>query len=308
VPYRFGPVALVLGLGVTFAAAMITALVTARRGAKMRAAESLLAASLDPPRSSRKRIVAACLFLAIALNLAVVTAIVMRGRGIDAMATAGQASVHAAIGLALLAPTLVRTVAGRLSRPLERTGASGYLAAQNVRQRTQQLARALMPIILFTATTGALYMQSIENAAPPVAGSSTSAAEADNIETLNYVVVAMIAAFAAVLLINTLLAATIDRRNEFAQLRLAGATPPQVLLMVSLESSVLLVTGIVFGSLAALFTMLPYSIARTGSLLPDPTIAIYLGVVGVAVALTAAASLAPARRALRGSAVEAVAA
>jgi hypothetical protein len=50
--------------------------------------------------------------------------------------------------------------------------------------------------------------------------------------------------------------------------------------IVSLESSVPLVTRIVFGSLAALVTLLPYSIARTGSQLPDPTIAIYLGVVG----------------------------
>jgi hypothetical protein len=56
-----------------------------------------------------------------------------------------------------------------------------------------------------------------------------------------------------------------------------------------------------FGSLAALFTILPYNIARTGSPLPDPAIAIYLGVVAAAVALTAAASLAPARRALRAS-------
>jgi ABC-type antimicrobial peptide transport system permease subunit len=222
------------------------------------------------------------------------------------MATAGQASIHAAIGFALLAPLLVRTIAGQLSRPLERAGASGCLTAHNVRQRTQHMASALVPIILFTATTGALYMQSIENAAPPVVGTSTSAAEAENIETLNFVVVGMIAAFAAIILINTLVAATTHRRQEFAQLRLAGATPPQVLRMVSLESIVLLVTGVVFGTIGALFTIVPYSIARTGSLVPNSTAAIYLGVVGAAAVLALASGLSPVRRAIRAPAIEAV--
>jgi ABC-type antimicrobial peptide transport system permease subunit len=307
VPYRFGPIAIVMGLGITFAAATIAALVTARRAAKMRTTESLLAASIDSPRMSRKRVVAACLFLALGLALAVVTATVMRGKGIDAMATAGQASIHAAIGLALLAPLLVRTVAGRLSRPLARAGASGYLTAQHVRQRAQQMASALMPIILFIATTGVLYMQSIENTAPPVVGTSTSAAEAENIETLNFVVVGMIAAFAAIMLINTAVATTNYRRQEFAQLRLAGATPPQVLRIVSLESIVVLVTGVVWGTVAALFTIVSYNLARTGSLVPDSTIAIYLGVLGAAAILTLASSLGPARRATRVPAVEAVA-
>jgi ABC-type antimicrobial peptide transport system permease subunit len=306
VSYRFGPAALILGLGITVVAATIAALVTARRAARLRATESLHPASLDPPGLSGKRIAAACLFLALGLILAVVTATAMRDDSIEAMATAAQASLHAAIGLALLASLLVRIVADHLSRPLQTTAASGQLAVENLRQRPRQLARTLMPIILFTATTGALYMQSIENAAPLVAGSSTSAAEAANIQTLNYVVVAMIAAFAAVVLINSLVTATIDRRQEFAQLRLAGATPPQVLQMVSLESSVLFVTGLACGSLAALLAILPYNIARTGSLLPDTTVAIYLVVVGTAVALTLTASLIPARRALRAPAVEAV--
>jgi FtsX-like permease family/YjbR len=181
-------------------------------------------------------------------------------------------------------------------------------AAATIASAVTARASALMPIILFTATTGALYMQSIENAAPPVVGTSTSAAEAENIETLNFVVVGMIAAFAAIILINTLVAATTHRRQEFAQLRLAGATPPQVLRVVSLESIVLLVTGVVFGTVAALFTIVPYSIARTGSLVPDSTAAIYLGVVGAAAMLALASGVSPVRRAIRAPAIEAVAA
>ena len=66
-----------------------------------------------------------------------VTATVMRGKGADAMATAGQASIFFAIGLSPLAPALVRRVTARLAGPLEEAaGASGYLTALNVRRRS----------------------------------------------------------------------------------------------------------------------------------------------------------------------------
>jgi putative ABC transport system permease protein len=306
--YTFGPIAIALGLGITFLAATAAALVTARRAARVPAVESLRIASVDGATMSRKRVAGACSFLALASTLALVTATVMSGKGIDAMQTAGQASLYAAIGFALLAPLLVRTVATRLVTPLRTAGAGGFLAALNVRQRTQQLASALMPIIIFTATTGTLYMQKIENEAPAVANTVITAAEAKNLETLNYVVVGLIAAFAAILLINTQITTTSYRRQELGQLRLAGSTPTQALLMVSLESLVLLVTGVVFGTLAALFTILPYSIARTDSLLPNSGIAIYLAVVGAAAILTLAASVGAAWRAVRTPATEAVAA
>jgi len=52
----------------------------------------------------------------------------------------------------------------------------------------------------------------------------------------------------------------------------------------------------------------PYSIARTGSVVPNSTIAIYLGVVGLAAILPLASGLGAARRAIRSPAVEAGAA
>jgi ABC-type antimicrobial peptide transport system permease subunit len=109
------------------------------------------------------------------------------------------------------------------------------------------------------------------------------------------------------MLVNTQVAATTYRRQEFGQLRLAGSTPPQVLRMVSLESIVLLATGVLFGTIAGIFTVVPYSIARTDSVLPDSGVAIYLGIVGAAGILTLAASLGATRRALRTPAIEAVA-
>jgi hypothetical protein len=59
---------------------------------------------------------------------------------------------------------------------------------------------------------------------------------------LNYVIVGIIAAFAAIMLVNALVAATIHRRDELGLLRLAGSTPAQARRMVALESVVLLVT------------------------------------------------------------------
>jgi hypothetical protein len=68
-------------------------------------------------------------------------------------------------------------------------------------------------------------------------------ADERSIETLNFVVVGMIAVFAAIMPVNTLVAATIQRRREFGRHRLVGSTPPQVLGMVSVEGAVLTAVG-----------------------------------------------------------------
>jgi putative ABC transport system permease protein len=109
------------------------------------------------------------------------------------------------------------------------------------------------------------------------------------------------------MVINTLVAATTHRRQELGQQRLAGATPGQVLRMVGLESAVLVGTGVLFGAIASLVTVVPYSIARTDSALPPTGVGIYAGVVAVAAALTLGASLGAALRTLRTPAVEAAA-
>lgn len=308
ISYGFGTAALSIGLGVTFLAAVGGAIVTARRSTKLRAKEAMTAVSVEQARMTRKRAVAAVAFLAIGLNCAILTVTLFDDKGIDAMQTAGQASIWFSIGLALFAPVLVRAVTAVLAGPLRLLGGiSGYLAVENVRHRTQHMAGALMPIILFTGiATGTLYMQSIENAAPPAAGSSIPAEEARAIETLNFVVVGMLSVFAAILVINTLVAATIYRRREFGRQRLAGSTPPQVLSMVGMEGVVLAAAGVLFGSIGSIVTVFPYSLVRTGELLPDTTIGIYAGIVSTAALLTLASSLGAARKAIRMPAVQAV--
>ncbi|WP_370933131.1 FtsX-like permease family protein [Amycolatopsis sp. cg13] len=302
VPAEFGPFAISIGLGITLLAAGIAAAATAWRRARSGVREGLLTASIGDGRPGWVRLIAGLLVLATGISAGVLTATVFTGREPALMAIGGQGAILSAVGFALLAPTLLAVITRAVAKPLRRTGASGHLAVLNLRGQTQQLAGALVPNILFTGmATGTLYMQSIENSA--ATGARTEIAR--SIETLNYVVVGMVALFAAIMLVNTLIATTIHRRREFGQQRLAGSTPPQVLGMVGLEGAVLASTGVLFGSIASVATVVPYSLVKTGSVLPDATITIYLGVVLIACALTLTSSVGTARQAIRVPAVQA---
>jgi putative ABC transport system permease protein len=309
VGYVFGSAALGMGFGVTAAGSLFGALLAARRAcsAPPRSAVSSRAVSSSRRHRLRRprpgRVVAALFFLAAGVGCGVVTATVMKGKGIDAMQTAGQASIWFAVGLALLAPWLLRLVAAVLPVRLL-FGVAGDLAATNVRRQATQMSGAVMPVILFVGiTTATVYMQAIDDEA--AAGLVRLDFER-NIQTLNYVVVGMIALFVAIMLVNTLLAATSYRRGEFARQRLAGATPGQVLAMVVAESLLLIVTGVVSGTVASLVTVLPFGIARVDDPLPALSASPYLMIVGVAVVLTFAAALGATRRAVAGRAVDAV--
>jgi putative ABC transport system permease protein len=293
VGYTFGPVALGMGFGVTALGSLSGALLAARRARS----------GARTARAGAARLIAAAFFLAAGVGCGVVTATVMKGKGIDAMQTAGQASIWFAVGLALLAPWLLRLVAAVLPVRLL-SGAAGELATTNMRQQATQMSGAVMPVILFVGiTTATVSMQAIDDEAS--AGLVRQDFE-KNIQTLNYVVVGMIALFVAIMLVNTLLAATSYRRGEFARQRLAGATPGQVLAMVVAESLLLTVTGVVFGTVASVVTVLPFGIARVDDPLPSLPVPPYLVVVGVAVVLTFAAALGATGRAVAGSAIDAV--
>jgi putative ABC transport system permease protein len=294
--YVFGPVALAVGFGVTLFGAGIAAVATARRTARP------LGARAARPRARR---LAAVLFLLIGGNCATLTATLMNGKGIDAMQTAGQAGIWASIGLALLAPELLRLVTTALAAPVRLLGGvAGELAVLGVRRRTRQLAGAVMPVALFTGiATGTVYMQGIEDDA---SAGTVQPDYAQDVQTLNYVVVGMITLFVAIMLVNTIIAATAHRRREFAQQRLAGSTRGQLTAMVACEGLLVTVTGVLAGSAASLFTILPFGTARTDHIWPEATPTAYAVIVTLAIALTAVSALGTTRRALRGPAVAAL--
>ncbi|WP_406285884.1 FtsX-like permease family protein [Embleya sp. NBC_00896] len=308
VDFAFAGTAIGMGFGITIVASVLAALLTTRRATRVRVAAAANEAEVETGRMGRARTIGGWVTLTVAGSLAVTTATVMHGKGSDAMQSAGSASVFASIALALFSPWLIRRVTALIAGPLERRGVVGHLAVSNLRRRTNRLASALMPIILFVGIgTGTFYLVDIDNAAVAAEGIAKTN-EQRNIETLNFVVVGMVVLFACILLINTLVATVTHRRREFAQARLAGATSRQVLGVVAVESAVLTVSGVVFGSLAGLATILPFNYARTDTALPDVAPWIWLGFAAVAAAVTLVAALGTARRNVRGQAIEAIAA
>ncbi|WP_419992556.1 FtsX-like permease family protein [Streptomyces boninensis] len=121
----------------------------------------------------------------------------------------------------------------------------------------------------------------------------------------SYLIAAVVVGYAVIALVNSLIVATAERRNEFALQRLIGSTRAQVLWMMSVEALVTAVAGIVLGSGVAAGALIPFGMALDGSVLPSGPGWIYLAIVGSAVALTFVTILLPASVALRARPVEA---
>ncbi|CAM5308251.1 hypothetical protein STAFG_3492 [Streptomyces afghaniensis 772] len=289
VDHSFGPVALQTGAGITLLAAAGAAFLAVRR-----------ATGGSRRRGRARRVLAYAALVAGAVS--VTSTFVFSATDAALMAPPAYGAILLSVGCALKAPRLLAAVLDRL--PLG--GASGWLAVRNLRERAGQLAGILMSLILFTAVaTATLTMQAVESDALAASGSVKSV-DAKNLETLNFTVVGIIVVFVCLMLVNSLYAATTYRDREFGQQRLAGATPGQVLGVVGAEGLVLTVTGVCFGTLAALAGIVPFTVVRTDAVLPDQAFGVWLGVVAVAAAVTLGTGLGTARRVLRTPAVRAV--
>jgi putative ABC transport system permease protein len=239
-------------------------------------------------RLSRSRIALAVGFVAVGLSLSAVTVTSMHG--LYTASTAGPASIWVAIGFALLAPAVVRRIGALL--PPDR------LVTQRTRVEFRQLASAVVPVTLASGIgIATLYMQATEDS---VNGGEDMGR---TISMGNYAVVTMVLGFAALILVNTLVAATSRRRAEFGLLRVAGSTRTQVLRSLGSEALVVAVVGVAMGSVASLATLLPFSIARIGSAVPRGSVWIYVLVIGTAVVVTLTATLWSTWRATRGRAI-----
>jgi putative ABC transport system permease protein len=146
----------------------------------------------------------------------------------------------------------------------------------------------------------------IENSAPTAPGGSVTPVDAATLETVNYVVVGMIATFAALMVANTVAAVAVDRRREFGQQRLAGATPRQVVTTNVLEAALVAVTGLVVGAVASLGTIVPYSVVKLETVVPDVGGLWWALVWAAAVLLTVGSTWIAVRRAVREPALSAV--
>ncbi|WP_248960675.1 ABC transporter permease [Sphaerisporangium perillae] len=128
----------------------------------------------------------------------------------------------------------------------------------------------------------------------------------DSQTTAVYLFIMLIGLYTAISVMNTLAAATAARTREFAALRLAGSTRRQVLTMVGGEALITVVIGVLLGTLIAATTLVSSSLAlaRTPAFAAPPLI--YLTIVALAVVLGLAATLLPARMAVRPSAISVI--
>ncbi|MFD5857858.1 FtsX-like permease family protein [Streptomyces chartreusis] len=290
VPHDFGPIALISGIDITLLASAGAAFLAVRRATR----------GQEKRGGARKFLAYAALLVGAA---SVTSTFAFSASDAALMAPPAYGAILLSVGFALLAPRLLEGVLNRL--PL--SGASGWLAVRNLRERAGHLAGILMSLILFTAVaTATLTMQAVESDTVEALG-ITKSIDDKTLETLNFTVVGIIVVFVCVMLVNSLYAATSYRSREFGQQRLAGATPGQVLGTVGFEGLILTVTGVVFGALAALAGIIPFTVVRSDEVLPGEVYGIGLAVVAVAAAVTLGTALVTARRMLHTPAVGAVA-
>jgi putative ABC transport system permease protein len=119
-----------------------------------------------------------------------------------------------------------------------------------------------------------------------------------------YLMVLMIAGYAAITVVNTLASSTTTRRREFGLLRLAGFTRTQVLRMVGIESLIVALGGLAVGTVAALGIVVPVAVKRLNTMVPAGSPWLYVSIVALVVLLTWSATFLPTWRATRGRPAE----
>lgn len=299
VAYRFGPLALSAGLSMTLLATIGATAVTARRAGRVSAREALSQGGTEGRSIGRTRIIAGGLLLVVGVSCAGVTATVLEDEGFVTLSVAGQACIASAMGLALLSPLVLRGLLVPVDLVTRRfSGAAGYLATSVIRERTTQIAAIAMPVIVVTGlAVGTLYIQKIQTAANAEDGITVSADD-KGVETLNFIIVGMIALFAAVVLVNNCVASLLARQQEFGVARKIAATPGQLLRAVTFETVFAVVSGLALGTISAAIGIAGFVYGRTGSLSPDLDAVPYLMIIVAVVVLAIGASLLAARRAL----------
>jgi putative ABC transport system permease protein len=266
--FHGGPISVAAAAGLVVLTSALAAWIAGVRATRPSAVAALRTAEIEPRRMHWWRAVVGGLFVAYGVGAALVT-IAVTGHSddpYDAMSTCGAASIYAGVGMAVLAPWLLRRMSAPVAALAGRT-ASGHLAAHNAARRSHLLAGVLAPVIVLTSgAIGTLMLVGIDNRTM-----HDAAARADGrvINLLNYVVTGMISLFAAIVVVNAFAAVVAHRRAELHRLRLVGATRGQVRSSVVAEAGIVAAIGIVLGVAASLLTVVPFAVVRHEGLVPD---------------------------------------
>ncbi|MDX3308910.1 ABC transporter permease [Streptomyces sp. NPDC054884] len=137
----------------------------------------------------------------------------------------------------------------------------------------------------------------------PAAADSLQAQRQQTNTEVNLIAMGLVLAFTAIAVVNTLAMSVSERVREFALLRLAGATRPQVLRMLRTEALSVLLLATALGSGIALAVLTSFSVGMTDRAAPAVTPLVYVTVVAGAGLLALVATALPGRVALRVRAV-----
>ncbi|PJJ70637.1 putative ABC transport system permease protein [Diaminobutyricimonas aerilata] len=124
---------------------------------------------------------------------------------------------------------------------------------------------------------------------------------------IDYLLVAIAVAYAAIAVANTVAVSVLSRRREFALQRLTGSTASQLNRMLAAELTAVVSVGVVVGTVAASVAIVPTALAVTGTPFPSAPGWIYPGLLGLVALIVLPVAAAAIRWATRGRPVEVIA-
>ncbi|WP_328473688.1 FtsX-like permease family protein [Actinoplanes sp. NBC_00393] len=293
VVFHAHPAALPIAFAVTVPTSLLGALLAAIRLSRVRPAAAMSDTAVPRRNIGIIRTGAGLLFAAAGIVAAQQIATM---NAEDAGGSAFIVMLAMCIAAGLLGPVLLRAGAP-LARLFGRTGA---IAATSLAVRSRSLSGALVPLSLATS------FATVKVAMHTTVAHVTGVDEARDVLWLDYSGTVVYSAFATVAALATLVTVTMGRRQEFATVRLTGATKAQALRIVACEAFVVVVTGLLVAAGAAATLLVPLLHASLGVTMPYlPAGAIIAGVLGV-VLVVGLGMLLPAAVLLRRRPLEAV--
>jgi putative ABC transport system permease protein len=122
----------------------------------------------------------------------------------------------------------------------------------------------------------------------------------------NLIALAVLLAYIAIAVVNTLVMATAARGREFALLQLIGTGRAQVVRMMRIEALLVIGIATVLGTLVAIPPLAGISLGLTESPIPSVSAGVYAAIIGATAALGLLAVGVPTRVALRAHPVDAI--
>ncbi|WP_182899012.1 FtsX-like permease family protein [Microbispora sp. H10830] len=299
------PVPMLVALAAALAVGLAASAVAARRITAIAPAAALTASSAEQGRTGAPRLLAGIGALVGGVLLLRLAAT----RPPEQSDKAGQAALLGAlvllIAVALAGPLAARVLAAALGAPVRPLApGAGWLADANLRGYARRLSSAVVPVALLVGLSGTMVIMT-RTAEHSASGTAASVASATDV-WLRQAELALLACFAAVSVVNTLVAVTADRRREFALLRLVGATRSQLLRMLTTEAVLTAAVGVLLGTAVAGAASAAFSTAVTGSVVPSVPVAACGWIAAGAAALTVPCILATGLAAIHGPAAELV--